>query len=84
MTSSEDCLYLNIYTPSDLEMKTKLPVMVWINGGGLMMGEASTYNGLALSALENVVAVSSQYRLGILGFFRELFHEVWIQFMGCT
>ncbi|XP_072488358.1 liver carboxylesterase 1-like isoform X2 [Notamacropus eugenii] len=69
MTSSEDCLYLNIYTPSDLEMKTKLPVMVWIHGGGLMMGEASTYDGLALSALENVVVVSIQYRLGILGFF---------------
>ncbi|XP_020840862.1 liver carboxylesterase 1-like [Phascolarctos cinereus] len=69
MTSSEDCLYLNIYSPSDLAMKTKLPVMVWIHGGGLMMGEASTYDGLALSAFENVVVVSIQYRLGILGFF---------------
>ncbi|XP_074067388.1 liver carboxylesterase 1-like isoform X2 [Macrotis lagotis] len=69
MTSSEDCLYLNIYTPSDLTMKIKLPVMVWIHGGGLLMGEASTYDGLALSALENVVVVSIQYRLGILGFF---------------
>ncbi|XP_027725250.1 liver carboxylesterase 1-like isoform X2 [Vombatus ursinus] len=69
MTSSEDCLYLNIYSPSNLAMKTKLPVMVWIHGGGLMMGEASTYDGLALSALENVVVVSIQYRLGILGFF---------------
>ncbi|XP_068938553.1 liver carboxylesterase 1-like isoform X1 [Petaurus breviceps papuanus] len=69
MVSSEDCLYLNIYSPSDLAMKTKLPVMVWIHGGGLFMGEASTYDGLALSALENVVVVTIQYRLGILGFF---------------
>ncbi|XP_051835830.1 liver carboxylesterase 1-like [Antechinus flavipes] len=67
--SSEDCLYLNIYTPSDLMTKTNLPVMVWIHGGGLMMGEASTYDGLALSALENVVVVTIQYRLGIFGFF---------------
>ncbi|XP_012498058.1 PREDICTED: liver carboxylesterase 1-like [Propithecus coquereli] len=44
-------------------------VMVWIHGGGLMMGGASTYDGLALSADENVVVVTIQYRLGIWGFF---------------
>ncbi|XP_072488369.1 liver carboxylesterase 1-like [Notamacropus eugenii] len=66
---SEDCLYLNIYTPAILTKKSNLPVMVWIHGGVLFMGEASTYNGLALSALENVVVVSIQYRIGIFGFF---------------
>ncbi|XP_055001485.1 liver carboxylesterase 1 [Sorex araneus] len=66
---SEDCLYLNIYTPADLSKKSRLPVMVWIHGGGLMTGGASTYDGLALSAHENVVVVTIQYRLGILGFF---------------
>ncbi|XP_068938557.1 liver carboxylesterase 1-like isoform X2 [Petaurus breviceps papuanus] len=66
---SEDCLYLNIYTPADLSKKTRLPVMVWIHGGGLLVGAASTYDGLALSALENVVVVAIQYRLGIFGFF---------------
>lgn len=45
-------------------------VMVWIHGGGLMVGGASTYDGLALSAHENVVVVTIQYRLGIWGFFR--------------
>ncbi|XP_057609377.1 carboxylesterase 1E-like isoform X1 [Chionomys nivalis] len=68
---SEDCLYLNIYTPANL-MKTnrdRLPVMVWIHGGGLVVGGASTYDGLALSAHENVVVVAIQYRLGIWGFF---------------
>lgn len=66
---SEDCLYLNIYTPADLTKRGRLPVMVWIHGGGLMVGGASTYDGLALSAHENVVVVTIQYRLGIWGFF---------------
>ncbi|XP_040838057.1 liver carboxylesterase 1 [Ochotona curzoniae] len=69
LTFSEDCLYLNIYTPADLTKRSKLPVMVWIHGGGLMIGGASTYDGLALSAHENVVVVTIQYRLGIWGFF---------------
>ncbi|KAM5262699.1 LOW QUALITY PROTEIN: liver carboxylesterase 1-like [Ctenodactylus gundi] len=66
---SEDCLYLNIYTPADLKKKSSLPVMVWVHGGGLVVGGASTYDGLALSAHENVVVVTIQYRLGIWGFF---------------
>ncbi|KAK2085073.1 Liver carboxylesterase 1 [Saguinus oedipus] len=66
---SEDCLYLNIYTPADLAKKSRLPVMVWIHGGGLFLGGASTYDGLALAAHENVVVVTIQYRLGIWGFF---------------
>ncbi|XP_053458032.1 liver carboxylesterase 1-like isoform X2 [Nycticebus coucang] len=66
---SEDCLYLNIYTPADLTKKSRLPVMVWIHGGALTVGGASTYDGLALSAHENVVVVTIQYRLGIWGFF---------------
>uniref|UniRef100_A0A671FXH8 Carboxylic ester hydrolase n=1 Tax=Rhinolophus ferrumequinum TaxID=59479 RepID=A0A671FXH8_RHIFE len=66
---SEDCLYLNIYTPADLTKKSRLPVMVWIHGGGLIVGGASTYDGRALAAHENVVVVTIQYRLGIWGFF---------------
>ncbi|PIO40670.1 hypothetical protein AB205_0056290 [Aquarana catesbeiana] len=65
---SEDCLYLNIYTPNDREKESKLPVMVFIHGGGLIIGGAY-YDGSALSVYENVVVVSIQYRLGILGFF---------------
>ncbi|XP_066438788.1 fatty acyl-CoA hydrolase precursor, medium chain-like [Eleutherodactylus coqui] len=67
--SSEDCLYLNVFTPADRDPKSKLPVMTFIHGGGLIMGSASMYDGSALSANENVVAVSIQYRLGLLGFF---------------
>uniref|UniRef100_A0A8C3HDJ6 Carboxylesterase type B domain-containing protein n=1 Tax=Chrysemys picta bellii TaxID=8478 RepID=A0A8C3HDJ6_CHRPI len=67
---SEDCLYLNVYTPAHSDKKAKLPVMVWIHGGGLLNGGASIYDGSALSAYENVVVVAVQYRLGITGFFR--------------
>uniref|UniRef100_A0A5F8H170 Carboxylic ester hydrolase n=1 Tax=Monodelphis domestica TaxID=13616 RepID=A0A5F8H170_MONDO len=69
LEKSEDCLYLNIYTSADLSTKTKLPVMVWIHGGAFLVGEASTLNGMYLSALEDVVVVTIQYRLGIFGFF---------------
>uniref|UniRef100_A0A8C8W7H8 Carboxylic ester hydrolase n=1 Tax=Peromyscus maniculatus bairdii TaxID=230844 RepID=A0A8C8W7H8_PERMB len=69
LTFSEDCLYLNIYTPADLTKSSRLPVMVWIHGGSLVAGGASTYDGLALSAHGNVIVVAIQYRLGIWGFF---------------
>lgn len=45
-------------------------VMVWIHGGGLVLGMASIYDGSALAAFEDVVVVVIQYRLGLLGFFR--------------
>ncbi|CAN2389271.1 carboxylic ester hydrolase activity, partial [Pristimantis euphronides] len=66
---SEDCLYLNIFTPADRVKGEKLPVMVHIHGGGLVMGGAMMFDGSVLSAHENVAVVSTQYRLGILGFF---------------
>ncbi|XP_060248108.1 pyrethroid hydrolase Ces2e-like isoform X2 [Meriones unguiculatus] len=44
-------------------------VMVWIHGGGLLWGMASTYDGSTLAAIEDVVVVTIQYRLGVLGFF---------------
>ncbi|NXJ73188.1 SASB hydrolase, partial [Trogon melanurus] len=66
---SEDCLYLNVYTPISTEKQEKLPVFVWIHGGGLTFGDASSYDGSALAALDNVVVVAIQYRLGIIGYF---------------
>ncbi|XP_065139398.1 fatty acyl-CoA hydrolase precursor, medium chain-like [Paramisgurnus dabryanus] len=65
---SEDCLYLNVYTPSQRSESEKLPVMVWIHGGGLVLGGAATYDGSSLAAYENIVVVVIQYRLGIFGF----------------
>uniref|UniRef100_A0A7N6AJR3 Carboxylic ester hydrolase n=1 Tax=Anabas testudineus TaxID=64144 RepID=A0A7N6AJR3_ANATE len=65
---SEDCLYVNIYTPANRAHDAKLPVMVWIHGGGYTMGSASIYDGSALAAYQDVVVVLIQYRLGLLGF----------------
>uniref|UniRef100_A0A6Q2YPP2 Carboxylic ester hydrolase n=1 Tax=Esox lucius TaxID=8010 RepID=A0A6Q2YPP2_ESOLU len=66
---SEDCLYLNIYSPVKPVENTKLPVMVWIHGGGFTLGSASAYDGSALAAYQDVVVVLIQYRLGLMGFF---------------
>ncbi len=65
---SEDCLYLNIWTPP-AAANARFPVMVWIYGGGLMNGSASTplYAGDRL-ARRGVVVVTANYRLGALGF----------------
>ncbi|XP_065497362.1 fatty acyl-CoA hydrolase precursor, medium chain-like isoform X1 [Caloenas nicobarica] len=65
---AEDCLYLNVYTPVATE-KQELPVFVWIHGGALVFGAGSSYDGSALAALDNVVVVTIQYRLGIVGYF---------------
>ncbi|XP_054026275.1 fatty acyl-CoA hydrolase precursor, medium chain-like [Dryobates pubescens] len=66
---SEDCLYLNVYTPVSTEAPEKLPVLVWIHGGALAVGAASSYDGSALAAFDSVVVVTIQYRLGIAGYF---------------
>ena len=65
---SEDCLYLNIWTPAKTA-KEKLPVMVWIHGGGFALGGTSipNYSGEML-AKKGVVLVSIAYRMGALGF----------------
>ncbi|XP_074142605.1 carboxylesterase 3-like isoform X5 [Sminthopsis crassicaudata] len=65
---SEDCLYLNIYTPTSRHKKDKLPVMVWFHGGSFVIGTASSYDGSPLSAYEDIVVVTAQYRLGFQGF----------------
>nr|XP_021576703.2 cocaine esterase-like [Ictidomys tridecemlineatus] len=66
---SEDCLYLSIFAPAHAREESNLPVMVCIHGGGLMVGSASMCDGSILAAIENVLVVSIQYRLGVLGFF---------------
>jgi para-nitrobenzyl esterase len=66
---SEDCLYLNVWTPG-ISAKTKRPVMVWIYGGGFQAGATSEPRQDAEHlAHKGVVVVSMNYRLGIFGFF---------------
>lgn len=67
-TPSEDCLYLNVWAPA--RHKQKLPVIVWIYGGGFVNGGSSSpvFNG-AVFARQGLVFVSFNYRLGRFGFF---------------
>ncbi|MDP3494493.1 MAG: carboxylesterase/lipase family protein [Hyphomonadaceae bacterium] len=65
----ESCLFLNVFTPAaTVNGKARLPVMVWIYGGGLEAGETNNYDGAKL-ARQGVVVVTLNYRLGVLGFF---------------
>ena len=72
---SEDCLYLNIYAPrfTDTDVPkdaARLPVMLWIHGGGNTIGEAGFYNGGNLAAQQRVIVITTNYRLGPFGWFR--------------
>ncbi len=63
---SEDCLYLNIYTPKADHQRR--PVMFWIHGGAYIQGSANEYDGAQLATDNDVVVVCINYRLGIFGF----------------
>jgi para-nitrobenzyl esterase len=67
---SEDCLYLNVWTPLTAKAGTKLPVVVFIHGGGFTSGSPSMpqYSGAEL-AKKGVITVNLAYRVGIFGFF---------------
>jgi para-nitrobenzyl esterase len=75
---SEDCLTLNVWAPNTARGSSKLPVMVWIHGGGFQAGASSEprQDGESL-AHQGVIVVSMNYRLGIFGFLatRELAEE---------
>jgi para-nitrobenzyl esterase len=65
-STSEDCLYLNVFTPAASKARN-LPVMVWVHGGSLLTGESNDYNPAEL-VRHGVVVVTINYRLGALGF----------------
>ena len=68
METNEACLYLNVWTPK-LHDAAKLPVMVWVHGGGNVEGSAEWPPLGSTLAREGVVIVSLNYRLGVFGFF---------------
>ena len=69
-TSSEDCLFLNVWKPVNANKGAKLPVMVWIHGGGFVAGSGNQGNFSGASFTGNgVILVTINYRLGRLGFF---------------
>lgn len=66
---SEDCLYLNIWKP---EGEGPFPVMVWFHGGAFLLGSGSegSYEGAKLAKVQQVIVVTTNYRLSYLGFLR--------------
>src|SRR5262245_28247832 len=75
-STTEDCLFLNVFTPvgkgrfgrdADHDHDGRLPVMFWIHGGALVVGESDDYNPQRLVE-QGVVVVTINYRLGALGF----------------
>lgn len=74
VVGDEDCLYLNIWAPrsaavNSAQTEEQLPVMVWIHGGGNVVGSATHLSGHKLAGTQQVVFVSIGYRLGHLGNF---------------
>jgi para-nitrobenzyl esterase len=65
--ASEDCLYLNVYTPAPGSSGDRLPVLVWIHGGRFTLGAGRDYDGTKLAA-DGIVVVTTNHRLGALGF----------------
>jgi len=73
--SGEDCLYLNVFAPAFApdalpQGDARLPVMVWIHGGGNSIGDARIYDGGYLAAEQGVIVVAVQYRMGPFGWLR--------------
>ena len=70
VTSSEDCLFVNVWRPSMAEPGARLPVMVWIHGGAFVFGSGSHPDSSGVQfAKQGVVLITFNYRLGRLGFF---------------
>ncbi|MCF6405092.1 carboxylesterase family protein [Chitinophaga filiformis] len=63
----EDCLQLNIYTPA-LKPAKRLPILVWVHGGGMTGGSGIGQNGHAFSHNDSIITITINYRLGVFGF----------------
>ncbi|MCH9668264.1 MAG: carboxylesterase family protein [Actinomycetia bacterium] len=68
--TDEDCLTLNVWTPVDPDSgpAQQRPVMVWIHGGAFVNGSGGVYDARRLAARGDIVVVTINYRLGVLGF----------------
>lgn len=64
---SENCLYLNVYAPGVRAGRRRLPVMVWLHGGGFVNGSGNDFNGRFLAATARAIVVTVNYRLGPFG-----------------
>jgi para-nitrobenzyl esterase len=66
-STTEDCLFLNVFTSDNGDVRQLRPVMVWIHGGALVTGESNDYDPTAM-VQDGVIVVTINYRLGALGF----------------
>lgn len=67
---AEDCLFVNVFTPSNSDSTSKLPVWVYIQGGGYATNSNANYNGTDViqNSGNRLVFVNFNYRAGLLGF----------------
>jgi para-nitrobenzyl esterase len=68
-SEAEDCLFINVWRPSDVSADARLPVYVFIYGGGFISGSSNQADMTEIVQKTGVVGVSFNYRLGALGFF---------------
>src|SRR4051812_32502552 len=66
--TSEDCLYLDLYRPSTAKRGAKLPVIVWLHGGGYTQGTGVIYGGQTMASETDTIVISINYRLGAFGY----------------
>jgi para-nitrobenzyl esterase len=71
LPQSEDCLFLNVYVPLTATPHSKLPVFFWIHGGALVTGTGADYDPSVMVAENNIIVVTINYRLGVLGWLVE-------------
>jgi para-nitrobenzyl esterase len=69
-SGEEDCLFLNIYRPFGTTASSKLPVVVYAYGGANTGGSLNGVNGSRMASLNNIIAVTINYRIGALGFMK--------------
>lgn len=69
---NEDCLFLNVYVPDNIDPNTPLPVMVWLAGEGFDYADPQQFDGSYLAVEGNVIVVTVNYRLSVFGFLSSL------------
>ena len=67
-TDAEDCLFVNVQRPTGVTAGRKIPVYVFIHGGGLVNGSSNQASGDKIVRLTNAIVVTMNYRLGVFGF----------------
>ncbi|KAL4789756.1 Alpha/Beta hydrolase protein [Aspergillus venezuelensis] len=70
LNTTEDCLFVNVFTPSNAAIDSNLPVWVYIQGGGFVTNANANYNGssLVIQSNHSIILVNFNYRVGPLGF----------------